>query len=111
MLGIEFNARKTLKAQTVVNFVVEMTLSVKDEKTTPWTIFIDGSSDSKDSGAGVIIEKEDGLIVKVSSSLSFTMTNNTAEYEVFLACLRLAKDMGAKVIKICIDSKMVAFQV
>jgi len=36
------------------------------------------------------------------------MTNNTAEYEAFLVGLRVAKDMGAKRIKIYIDSQLVA---
>jgi ribonuclease HI len=39
------------------------------------------------------------------------MTNNTAEYEAFLAGLRIAKDMGAKRVKICTDSQCVASQV
>ncbi|MCH98000.1 RNA-directed DNA polymerase (Reverse transcriptase), partial [Trifolium medium] len=39
------------------------------------------------------------------------MTNNQAEYEAFLAGLRLAKDMEAEEIKIFTDSQLVASQV
>lgn len=39
------------------------------------------------------------------------MTNNTAENEAFLAELRIATDMGARMIKICTDSQLVASQV
>ncbi|GAU35398.1 hypothetical protein TSUD_160490 [Trifolium subterraneum] len=43
--------------------------------------------------------------------LSFPTMNNQADYEAFLAGLRLAEDMGAEEIKIYIDSQLVASQV
>jgi len=43
--------------------------------------------------------------------MSFTMTNNSAEYEAFLAGLQIAKDIWAKRVKICTDSQLVASQV
>lgn len=39
------------------------------------------------------------------------MTNNNAEYKDFLAGLRITKDMGARMIKICTDFQLVASQV
>jgi ribonuclease HI len=39
------------------------------------------------------------------------MTNNTAEYEAFLARLLVTKDIGAKMVKICTTSQLVASQV
>jgi ribonuclease HI len=59
----------------------------------------------------VIIENNKGIVIEVSLSLSFAMTNNTAEYEAFLAGIRITKDMGAKRIKICTDSQLMASQV
>lgn len=50
--NIKFEATKALKAQVLVNYVVEMTSSTGDEKTTTWTIFVVGSSNSKGNGAG-----------------------------------------------------------
>jgi len=61
-----------------------------------WTVFVDGSSNSKGSGAGIIVENGEGTIVEISLGLSFPVTNNTAEYEAFLARLRITKDLGAK---------------
>jgi len=54
---------------------------------------VDGSSNSKGSGAGIIIENN-----------KLPVTNNTAEYEAFLAGLRNAQDLGAKKVKIFTDS-------
>ncbi|GAU19534.1 hypothetical protein TSUD_303470 [Trifolium subterraneum] len=55
--------------------------------------------------------KRDGVLIEVSLGLSFPTTNNQAEYEAFLAGLRLAEDMGAEEIKIFTDSQLVASQV
>ncbi|PNX57374.1 ribonuclease HI-like protein [Trifolium pratense] len=76
-----------------------------------WTIFIDGASSATGAGAGIILENENGIIIEVSLALSFRTSNNQAEYEAFLAGLRLAEDMEAKEIKIYTDSQLVASQV
>jgi ribonuclease HI len=47
-------------------------------------------------------------MIKLSLELSFAMTNNTAEYEAFPAGLKIAKDMGAKGVKICTGSQLAA---
>ncbi|GAU45070.1 hypothetical protein TSUD_85560 [Trifolium subterraneum] len=65
----------------------------------------------KGSGAGIILENGDGVLIEVSLGLSFPTTNNQAEYEAFQAGLRLAEDMGAEEIKIFTDSQLVASQV
>ncbi|GAU40178.1 hypothetical protein TSUD_292830 [Trifolium subterraneum] len=99
-----------LKAQVLADFVAEMTTSTTSEKN-KWTIFVDGSSNSQGSGAGIILENGDGVLIEVSLGLSFPTTNNQAKYEAFLAGLRLAEDMGAEEIKIFTDSQLVASQV
>ncbi|GAU14157.1 hypothetical protein TSUD_169830 [Trifolium subterraneum] len=107
---ISFESRNALKAQVLADFVAEMTTSTTSEKN-KWTIFVDGSSNSQGSGAGIILENEDGVLIEVSLGLSFPTTNNQAEYEAFLAGLRLAEDMGAEEIRIFTDSQLVASQV
>ncbi|GAU50523.1 hypothetical protein TSUD_177730 [Trifolium subterraneum] len=107
---ISFESRKTLKAQVLADFVAEMTTSTTSEKS-KWTIFVDGSSNSQGSGAGIILENGDGVLIEVSLGLSFPTTNNQAEYKAFLAGLRLAEDLGAEEIKIFTDSQLVASQV
>ncbi|GAU47765.1 hypothetical protein TSUD_193020 [Trifolium subterraneum] len=87
-----------------------MTTSTTSEKNKR-TIFVNGSSNSQGSGAGIILENGDGVLIEVSLGLSFPTTNNQAEYETFLAGLRLAEDMGAEEIKIFTDSQLVASQV
>jgi ribonuclease HI len=107
---IHYESRKALKAQVFADFLAEMTFPA-EESLEEWTVFVDGSSNSKGSGARIIIEDNKGIIVKISLALSFSVTNNAAEYEAFLAGLRTAKDMGAKKVKIFTDSQLVASQV
>lgn len=74
-------------------------------------IFIDGTSSLTGSGAGIILENEEGILVEVSLALSFPTSNNQTEYETFLTSLRLAGDLGAEEVKIFTDSQLVASQV
>src|SRR3954465_3146706 len=73
-----------------------------------WTIYVDGASSSSGSGAGIILENDEGLIIEVSLVLSFNTSNNQDEYEALLAGLRLAEDVGAREIKIYTNSQLVA---
>ncbi|GAU12961.1 hypothetical protein TSUD_191520 [Trifolium subterraneum] len=102
---ISFESRKALKVQVLADFVAEMTTSMTSEKN-KWTIFVDGSSNSQGSEADIILENGDGVLIEVSLGLSFPTTNNQAEYEAFLAGLRLAENMGAEEIKIFTDSQL-----
>ncbi|CAJ2665934.1 unnamed protein product [Trifolium pratense] len=105
-------SRKALKAQVLADFVAEMTSSSPTvDGADKWTIFVDGASSATGAGAGIILENENGLLIEVSLALSFPTSNNQAEYEAFLAGLRLAEDVQAKEIKIYTDSQLVASQV
>ena len=60
-----------------------------------WIIFVDGASSPSGSGAGILLENEEGVVIEHSLTLSFPTSNNQAEYEALLAGLRLAEDLGA----------------
>jgi len=107
---IHYESRKALKAQVFAYFIAEMTFPTEGSKE-GWTVFVDGSSNSKGSGVGIIVEDSKGIVVEISLGLSFHVTNNTAEYEAFLARLRIAKNLRALKIRIFTDSQMVASQV
>jgi ribonuclease HI len=109
---IRYESRKALKAQVLADFVAEMATPVTSSNGAHrWTIFVDGASNATGSGAGIILENEEGILIEVSLALSFPTSNNQAEYEAFLAGLRLAEDVGAREIKIYTDSQLVASQV
>lgn len=69
-----------------------------------WVVFTDGSSNSRGSGADIILENIYGLRVEVSLRFEFPTTNNQANYETVILRITLAEEMGAKGIKLPIDS-------
>ncbi|MCI37356.1 putative gag polyprotein, partial [Trifolium medium] len=102
---------KALKAQVLADFVAEMTHpTTPKNRADKWIIFVDEASSLTGAGAWIILEKENGILIEVSLALSFPTSNNQAEYEAFLAGLRLAEDVGAKEIKIYTNSQLVASQ-
>ncbi|MCI29253.1 putative protein NYNRIN-like, partial [Trifolium medium] len=107
---IHYESRRALKAQVLADFVAEMTNPSTPDKN-KWTLFVDGSSNPQGSGAGIILENGKEVLIEVSLGLAFLTTNNQAEYEAFLAGLRLVEDMEAGEIKIYTDSQLVASQV
>ena len=50
-----------------------------------WTIYVDGSSNPKGAGAGILIENDEGITVEYSLKFEFPTSNNQAEYEACLA--------------------------
>jgi ribonuclease HI len=55
-----------------------------------WVVHVDGSCNEKGSGAGVIVENDEGIVVEYSLKFSFPASNNQAEYEACLAGIRMA---------------------
>ena len=55
-----------------------------------WKLFVDGSSGSKGSGAGMILISPDQYKTSQALSFNFKASNNEAEYEAVIAGLRLA---------------------
>ena len=83
----------------------------EDPRELGWALHVDGASSSKGCGAGVILEKEDEIIVELSIKFDFSVSNNQAEYEALIAGLKLAKEVRARQLLICSDSQIVTSQV
>ncbi|KAL0362400.1 UNVERIFIED_CONTAM: hypothetical protein Scaly_1195200 [Sesamum calycinum] len=105
--GIEFHQRPAIKAQVLADFVVELTYDEASISTPTWSLYIDGSSTSMGSGAGVALESPQGDKFEYAIKLEFPSSNNEAEYEAFLAGGELALAAGAKKIVIYSDSQLV----
>ncbi|XP_061339596.1 uncharacterized protein LOC133286219 [Gastrolobium bilobum] len=110
---ISFESLKAIKSQALADFVRELTSIQKESSTNPntWKIYVDGSSNSKGSGAGVIIENPEEVSIEYSMQMSFETSNNQAEYEVFIAGLQQAKELGARKLQIYSDLQLVTSQI
>ncbi|CAL9019626.1 unnamed protein product [Prunus brigantina] len=125
-----YRPKTAIKAQALADFVVEFTPTAKEEKmvtkskekaddTSPtdsnlpndmWQLHVDGASNHKGAGAGVVIITPDETLLEQAITLGFSASNNEAEYEALLAGLRLAKELSIKRLAIYSDSQLITNQ-
>ncbi|GKV20210.1 hypothetical protein SLEP1_g30368 [Rubroshorea leprosula] len=110
---IAFQQRSTIRAQALADFVVECTSNqVKpNSEAETWTLYVDGSSNNKGSGAGAVLTGPDGFRSEHALKFNFQATNNVAEYEALLLGLRLAAELKVKRLQIYSDSQLVVNQI
>ena len=76
-----------------------------------WEVYVDGASNQKGSGVGLVLTSSEKVIVEKSLRLDFPATNNEAEYEALLEGMAMVQRMGGKSIKLFSDSRLVVGQV
>lgn len=112
---ISFQPWNSLKGQVLAHFLAELDDTsdpqAADDIGPSWTLFTDGRSNEKGSGAGFILTDPDKKEYTYALNFKFPTTNNEAEYEALLAGLRIARKIGVQNIKVFVDSLLVANQV
>uniref|UniRef100_A0A2N9J3I5 Integrase catalytic domain-containing protein n=1 Tax=Fagus sylvatica TaxID=28930 RepID=A0A2N9J3I5_FAGSY len=102
--------RTAIKAQALTDFIAEFTHPWEEEgepeQLEIWTVNIDGSSTKEMGGAGIILVSPEKDKFEYAIQLRFRTTNNEAEYEAFLAGLKLSKKMGVKNLTVKSDSQL-----
>ncbi|XP_075496471.1 uncharacterized protein LOC142533545 [Primulina tabacum] len=105
---IEYKPRVAIKAQALSDFLSEM---VQPEEEEVWRVFVDGASNLSECGVGVVIIAPLGEKIKLALRIDSRVTNNEAEYEVVLAGIRTAQDIGASRIILYSDSQLITQQI
>jgi len=110
---VRYEPRGPIKGQVFADFVVELSSetvqSAGDDYR--WVLSVDGSSNQLGSGAGVILEGPNGVLIEQSLRFAFKANNNQAKYEALIAGILLVKEMGAKVLMAKSDSLLITGQV
>ncbi|GKV01387.1 hypothetical protein SLEP1_g13944 [Rubroshorea leprosula] len=75
------------------------------------TLYVDGASSSKGSGAGALLLGPEGYRSKHALKFNFDATNNMAEYEALLLGLQLALQLQISVIQVYSDFQLVVNQI
>ncbi|KAM2356212.1 hypothetical protein ACFX1X_010707 [Malus domestica] len=75
-----------------------------------WHLHVDGASNNKGSGAGMVLVTPDGSMLEHMITLCFKASNNEVEYEALLAGLRMAKDLAVRKLAIHSDSQLITSQ-
>ena len=112
--GIQYESRGPIKAQFLVDFLVELSeppVADRRVKEISWILSVDGASNLKGSGAGIVLGGPEGVLIEQSLRFSFKASNNQAEYEALIAGMLLAKEMGITRLLVTSDSALVAGQV
>jgi ribonuclease HI len=123
-LDIKYLPRTAIKGQILADFVAEFTPTTEPEdlnkttfqENTPensgwWKIYVDGASNARGSGTGVVIITPDETVIEQLIRLDFKTSNNEAEYEAVLAGLNSAKTLGAQQLIVHCDSLLVTSQI
>uniref|UniRef100_A0A2N9IYR7 Uncharacterized protein n=1 Tax=Fagus sylvatica TaxID=28930 RepID=A0A2N9IYR7_FAGSY len=122
-LGVEYKPRTAIKGQVLAEFLAEFQYDPSNptlfnpaqthfnSDEVEWKLFVDGASNSKGSGAGIVLISPEGLVLEQAVRLKFSASNNEAEYEAMLIGLRTAKKLGAGNLQIFCDSQLVANQI
>ncbi|XP_076949550.1 uncharacterized protein LOC143622237 [Bidens hawaiensis] len=71
----------------------------------------DGAPSGEGSGAGLRLVNPEGDKFTYAIKLDFKNTNNEAEYEAFLAGLRIAKKLGVQHLEVRLDSMLITGQI
>lgn len=108
---IQFAPRNNIKSQVLADFVVEFTSPIQESLPHVWLLSVDGSSNIKGSGAGIILEGPGDLLIEQSLKFDFKASNNQAEYEALIAGMLLAQEMGAKNLRARSDSQLMTNQI
>jgi hypothetical protein len=88
---IIFSPRGSIKSQVLADFVLELTTPSQEASAEPWILSVDGASNLRGSGARVVLEGPDGVMIEQSLRFAFRASNNQAEYEALIAGMKLAK--------------------
>ncbi|XP_025662052.1 uncharacterized protein [Arachis hypogaea] len=107
---IQYQPRGSVKSQYLADFLAEFTGPSPKTQNTQWLLFVDGASNLQGSGAGILLENPEELVIEYSLRFSFKASNNQAEYEALIAGLRLAVELHVSELKVYCDSLLVVQQ-
>ncbi|XP_074351135.1 uncharacterized protein LOC141690301 [Apium graveolens] len=116
--NISYLYRQSIRGQALADFLTECSAPLESETPPedspklaqlpiPWLLFVDGSSTSDSSEAGVLLVSPGGFEFQQSIRFNFPATNNCSEYEALLAGLRLAKFLQVQHLKVNSNSQLI----
>ena len=126
---IKYMSRTSIKGQVLADLMAELAESLLEEEVRKqdmdgksvyvvslqeplsWRIYVDGATNQRGSGMGLVVISPDKIIIEKSLRLGFSTTNNKAEYETLLVGMTMVQKIGGKTVEIFSDSRLVVGQV
>ena len=110
-LVAEFTEPPMEELEPAENMDGKLVGTISQHGLSPWEVYVDGASNQKGPGIGLVLISLEKVIVGKSLKLDFSATNNEAEYEALLMGIAMVQRMGGKSIKVFSDSRLVVGQV
>ena len=103
----EFTKPEIEELLTVGNMDEKLVGTISQGRFPTWEVYVDGASNQKGSGIGLVLISPEKVIIEKSLRLDFSATNNEAEYKALLVGMAMVQRMGGKSIKLFSDSRLV----
>ena len=110
-LVVEFTEPQIEELQSAGNMDEKLVGTISQYCLPTWEVYVDGASNQKGSGIGLVLISPEKVIIEKSLRLDFSATNNEAEYETLLIGMAMVQRMGGKSVKLFSDSRLVVSQV
>ena len=110
-LVAEFTKPPMEELESAENMDEKLVGTISQHGLLAWEVYVDGASNQKGSGIGLVLISPEKVIVEKSLRLDFLATNNEAEYEALLMGMAMVQRMGGKSVKVFSDSRLVVGQV
>ena len=126
---IKYMPRTSVKGQVLADLVAEFTEPETENQLVPeergiklacgvarcpllmWEVHVDGASNQKGAGIGLVLTSSEMITIEKSLRLNFPATNNEAEYEALLEGMAMVLKMGGRSINLFSDSRLIVGQV
>jgi ribonuclease HI len=110
--NIDYVHISSIQSQALADFIADWTLGAQEEETNKdveaSTVFCDGSWGTFGAGAAAVLVAPSKIKTCYAAKLDFSCTNNIAEYEALLLCLRKLEAMGIRRAILKTDSQVIS---
>ena len=110
-LVAEFAEPPIKELESIENMDEKLVNTISQYGLQAWEVYVDGASNQKGSGIGLVLISPEKVIVGKSLRLDFSATNNEVEYETLLMGMAMVQRMGGKSVKVFSDLRLVVGQV
>ena len=98
-LVAEFTEPEIEELLPVGNMDEKLVGTISQYRLPTWEVYVDGASNQKGSGIGLVLMSPEKVVIEKSLRLNFSATNNEAEYEALLVGMTMVQRMGGEIHK------------
>ncbi|XP_074282611.1 uncharacterized protein LOC141607151 [Silene latifolia] len=116
---LQFEPRTAIKSQALADFVSDFCPATRGEAEEGmltmmgsqdgeiWTLYIDGASNARGAGVGLVPRSPKGDMIVQAIRCEFKATNNEAEYEALILGMQMASGLKVQNLRVYSDSLLV----